>query len=59
MSAVRSARPAHRRTVDRTIAARSPRRVSGPVVRQPVALPGGAAGVGRPSAFARVRALPH
>ena len=54
----RSARPAHRRTVDRTIAPRSPRRVSGPVVRRPVAVPGGAATVGRQSAFARVRALP-
>jgi hypothetical protein len=53
----RSARPAHRRTVDRTIAPRSPRRVSGPVTRRPVAVPGGAA-VGRQTAFARVRALP-
>ena len=63
-----TARSAHRRTVDRTIAARSAhrgaaaaprsaRRVSGPVVRRPVAVPGGAA-VGRQSAFARVRALP-
>ena len=54
----RSARPDHRRTVDRTIAPRSTRRVSGPVVRRPVAVPGGAATVGRQSAFARVRALP-
>jgi hypothetical protein len=53
----RSARPAHRRTVDRTIAPRSPRRVSGPVTRRPVAVPGGAA-VGRQTAVARVRALP-
>jgi hypothetical protein len=57
-AAARSARPAARRTVDRTIAPRSPRRVSGPVVRRPVAVPGGAATVGRQSAFARVRALP-
>ena len=54
----RSARPAHRRTVDRTIAPRSARRVSGPVARRPVAVPGGAATVGRQTAFARVRALP-
>ena len=53
----RSARPAHRRTVDRTIAPRTARRVSGPVTRRPVAVPGGAA-VGRQTAFARVRALP-
>jgi len=50
-------RHAHRRSVDRTIAPRTPRRVSGPVVRRPVAVPGGAA-VGRRTAFARVRALP-
>jgi hypothetical protein len=49
---------AHRRTVDRTIAPRSARRVSGPVARRPVAVPGGAATVGRQTAFARVRALP-
>jgi hypothetical protein len=54
----RSARPAHRRTVDRTIAPRSTRRVSGPVTRRPVAVPGGAATVGRQTGFARVRALP-
>ena len=53
----RSARPAHRRTVDRTIAPRTARRVSGPVTRRPVAVPGGAV-VGRQTAFARVRALP-
>jgi hypothetical protein len=53
----RSARPAHRRTVDRTIAPRTARRVSGPVARRPVAVPGGAV-VGRQTAFARVRALP-
>ena len=50
-------RHAHRRSVDRTIAPRTSRRVSGPVVRRPVAVPGGAA-VGRRTAFARVRALP-
>ena len=54
----RSARPAHRRTVDRTIAPRTTRRVSGPVTRRPVAVPGGAATVGRRTGFARVRALP-
>ena len=53
-----TARPAHRRTVDRTIAPRSPRRVSGPVVRRPVALPGGATAVPRQSVAGRVRALP-
>ena len=53
-----TARSAHRRTVDRTIAPRSARRVSGPVVRRPVAVPSGAATVGRQSGFARVRALP-
>ena len=53
----RSARPAHRRTVDRTIAPRTARRVSGPVARRPVAVPGGAV-VGRQTAFARVRSLP-
>ena len=53
-----TARSAHRRSVDRTIAPRSARRVSGPVVRRPVAVSGGAATVGRQSGFARVRALP-
>jgi hypothetical protein len=50
-------RHAQRRSVDRTIAPRTPRRVSGPVVRRPVAVPGGAT-VGRRTAVARVRALP-
>jgi hypothetical protein len=50
-------RHAHRRSVDRTITPRTQRRVSGPVVRRPVAVPGGAT-VGRQTAFARVRALP-
>jgi hypothetical protein len=56
-ASARPARPAQRRSVDRTIAPRTARRVSGPVVRRPVAVPGGAT-VGRQTAFARVRALP-
>src|SRR5215207_3632069 len=53
-----TARSTHRRTVDRTVAPRSPRRVSGPVVRRPVALPGGSGAVPQRTAFGRVRALP-
>ena len=55
--------PAHRtarRTTHArsTVAPRAPRRVSGPVVRRPVAVPGGVTGVPRTSVFGRVRALP-
>ena len=41
-----------------TVAPRAPRRVSGPVVRRPVAVPGGLATRGTTSVFGRVRALP-
>src|SRR5215207_1688854 len=53
-----AARPTHRRTVDRTVSPRAPRRVSGPVVRRPVALPGGSGALPRRTALGRVRALP-
>jgi hypothetical protein len=41
-----------------TVAPRAPRRISGPVARRPVAVPGGLTTRGTTSVFARVRALP-